>query len=193
MTDARQPTERDRENVRIRQEIAQRQAEEYDRVLAWAEEAFGPGWRPSHRHCLVEIDEEERVRYTPERSKAAATVYTVKNIAGKQRHFTVSEDGKVTECESYQAGFGPMLWEPHSSKGFEQSGTFCHYYRYSLCWAPYERYQPKSAEQLVALRASRQRKKTEREDKKWAADHPLLAWAEAVQREEAEEQRGRSV
>ena len=53
MTDS-QPTDRDRENARIRQEIADRQAQEYEQVQAWAEAAFGPGWRPSHRHFLVD-------------------------------------------------------------------------------------------------------------------------------------------
>lgn len=35
-------------------------------------------------------------------------------------------------------------------------------HRYSLCWAPYELYRPKSAEELAALRASREQKKAER-------------------------------
>jgi hypothetical protein len=40
-----------------------------------------------------------------------------------------------------------------------------------------------------------QRNKVEREEKKWAADHPILAWAEAVHTEEGatEEKRDRSV
>jgi hypothetical protein len=184
------PTARDRENARLRRQIAARQAEEYDQVQAWAEAAFGPGWQPSHRHYLVSIDEEERVRYTGKRPQAAAMVYTVKNNIGEARHFTVSADGKAIECDSYQAGFGPMLWEPHPTRGFTHHGIFCHYHRYSLNWAPYEKYQPKTAEELAALRASRERKKAEREEKKWATDHPLLAWSEAVQRQEQAEENG---
>lgn len=186
-----QPTDRDRENARIRQQIAAHQAQEYDQVQAWAEAAFGPGWQPSHRRYLLEIDEEERVRYTGERPQASATVYTVRHTeTGESRHFTVSSEGKVIECDSYQAGFGAMLQEPHPRKGFVHRGTFCHYHRYSLNWAPYEKYQPKTAEELAALRAGRERKKTEREEKKWAADYPLLAWTEAVQSQEQAEGKG---
>lgn len=185
-----QPTERDRENAILRRQIAARQAEEYDQVKGWAEAAFGPGWQPSHRHYLVEIDEEERVHYTGERPQAAATVYTVKNNAGEQRHFAVSADGKAIECDSCQSGFGPMLWEPHPTRGFTHQGSFCRYHRYSLNWVPYEKYQPKSAEELAALRASRERKKAEREEKKWVTEHPLLAWAERVQREDEKTEKG---
>lgn len=171
-TSITQPTDRDRENARSRQEIADRQAQEYHQVQAWAEAAFGPGWRPSHRHFLIEIDEQERVRYSGERPRAAATVYTVRHAeTGEPRHFTVSADGNVTECESYQAGFGSMLLEPHPTRGFVHRGQFCHYHRYSLCWSSFELYHPKTANQLAALRASRERNKADRAEKKWAKDH----------------------
>jgi hypothetical protein len=173
-----QPTGRDAENAARRQAIAELQAEEYGQVLRWALGAFGPGWEPSHRHFLQEKDEEDRCRRTGERPRAAATVYTVKNAAGGRRHFTVSGDGKVTECESYQAGFGPMLFEPHPTRGFERGGQFCRCHRYSLCWSGYELYRPRSAEQLASLRAGREHGRAERAAKKWAEDHPLLAWAE---------------
>ena len=68
--------------------------------------------------------------------------------------------------ESHEAGFGAMLLEPHPTRGFEHRGQWCRTHRYTLCWAPYELYNPKSAEQLAALRESRERKKAEREDKK---------------------------
>jgi len=74
--------------------------------------------------------------------------------------------------------------EPHPTRGFTHQGSLCHYHRYSLNWAPYEKYQPKTAEELAALRASRERKKAEREEKKWATGHPLLSWAETIQQEE---------
>ncbi len=185
-----QPTDQDRENARIRQEIAERQAREYAQVLEWATTAFGPGWLPRCRHFLVEVDEEERVRYTGERPKAAATVYTVRNKAGQDRHFTV-EDGKVIEHASYQAGFGSMLLEPHPSRGFEHRGQWCRIHRYSLCWAHYDLYAPKSAEQLAERRATRERRKQEREDKRWAEQNPLLAWAERANQPDtpAEEER----
>lgn len=139
----------------------------------------------------MSIDEEERVRYTGERPQAAATVYTVRHAeTGEARHFTVSAEGKAIECDSYQAGFGPLLLEPHPTRGFVHHGSFCHYHRYSLNWAPYKKYQPKTAEQFAALRASRELKKAERDEKKWAAAHPLLAWIETFQREEEKEEQG---
>jgi hypothetical protein len=188
------PTAQDHANARLRCAIAERQACQYAQVLAWAEAAFGPGWLPSHRHFLVEQDAEEVARRTGERSPAAATVYTVKNAAGEQRHFAV-EAGKVVEHESYEAGFGPMLLEPHPTQGFHHQGRWCPYHRYSLCWAPYDQYRPKTAEQLAARRATRERKKAAREEKRWAEDNPLLAWAAAVKAEEqpgTEEGRDRS-
>lgn len=188
-----QPTDQDRNNARIRREIAERQAREYAQVLEWATAAFGPGWLPRCRHFLVEVEEEERVRYTGERAKAAATVYTVSNEAGQDRHFTI-KDGKVMEHASYQEGFGAMLLEPHPSRGFEHRGQWCRIQRYSLCWAPYELYEPKTAEQLAKLRASRERHRQEREDKRWADENPLLAWSERANQHDTpaeEESRGR--
>ncbi len=168
------PTAQDHANARIRREIADRQEVAYDEVLAWAQAAFGDGWLPSHRHFLLDRDEEERARYTGGRPKAAAAVYTVRNAERNTRHFTV-EDGAVVPHESYEAGFGTMLLEPHPSRGFMHQGVFCRVHRYSLCFAPYERYEPKTAEQLAALRASRERNKAVREQKKWEAEHPLWA------------------
>ena len=171
-----QPNRQDVENARIRQEIAERQEREYIECLKWALGAFGPGWLPSHRHFLVSKEEEERHRQTGEKATVAATVYTVKNAAGEARHFSI-ENGKVVKHDSYEAGFGTMLLEPHPTRGFEHRGQWCRTHRYSLCWAPYELYQPKTAEQLAALRESRERKKAEREDSKWAEENPLLASA----------------
>jgi hypothetical protein len=181
--DTPHPTEQDQANARLRQEIADRQARDYAEVLAWAEQAFGAGWLLSHRHYLLDRDEEYRARATGERPHAAATVYTVKNAEGQQRHFMV-EGEKITEHASYQEAFGPMLLEPHATRGFEHQGQWHAIHRYSLCWSPYELYQPKTAEQLAALRANRERRKTEREEKQWAEDNPLLAWADTVQTEE---------
>ena len=169
-------TEHDRENERVRREIADAQLAAYTEVLKWALGAFGSSWIPSHRHFLVDRDEEARVRYTDERPISAATVYTVKNEEGEARHFTV-ENGRVVEHESYEAGFGPMLLEPHPTHGFEHRGQWCRIHRYSLCFAPYDLYTPKAAEQLAALRVERERRKAQREDKKWAEENPL--WAQA--------------
>jgi hypothetical protein len=171
------PTEQDHENARIRQEIAERQRAEYVQVLDLALDAFGPGWFPSHRHFLVQKDAEEEARRTGKRPKAAATVFTVKNEAGEARHFSV-RDGKVVEHANYQEGFGSMLFEPHPTQGFYHRGEFCRIHRYSLCWAPYELYQPRTADELATLRASREKRKSEREERRWAETNPLFAWAD---------------
>ena len=55
-----------------------------------------------------------RHRRTGEKAIPAATVYTVKNDQGDQRHFTVV-DGKVTEVVGYKEGFGTMLLEPDNT------------------------------------------------------------------------------
>jgi hypothetical protein len=169
-------TPQDHENVRVRREIAARQQAEYDACLAWATAAFGPNWLPSHRHYLVEKNEEKHARKTGQRPQAAATVFTVKNAAGQARHFTLG-DGGMVEHASYEAGFGPMLLEPHPARGFEHRGQFCPTHRYSLCFAPYAVYAPMTAAQLAALRATRERKRSEREDERWAEQYPLFAIA----------------
>src|ERR1051325_4441661 len=169
-------TAQDEANARMRQPIAARFEEEYLQCLAWAEEAFGEGFLPSHRHFLVDKADEDRCRKTGERLTAAKTVYTVKNDKGERRHFTV-EDGQVVAHASHEAGFGDMLNEPHPTMTIEVKGEKVHPHRYSLCWASIELYHPKSAEQLAALRATRKANKKKRDDEKWAQDTPLLFYA----------------
>ncbi len=179
------PTQQDHDNAVTRQAIAERQMQDYCQVLLWALGAFGPGFVPSHRHFLVSKEEEERVRYTGERPTAAATVYTVKNAEGVRRHFTIVE-GQVVEHESYEAGFGSMLLEPHPTRGFEHRGVFYRTHRYNLCFAPFVLYEPKSAEQLAALRISRERGKAAREERRFQEENPLLAWSALNQQNEDE-------
>jgi hypothetical protein len=176
---------RDRENEQIRREVAERFEREIAQVRAWAQSVFGKGWEPAHRHFLVEIDEEDRARSANERPTPAATVYTVKNKAGEQRHFTV-RDGKVVPCSGYEEGFGDMLHEKHPTRGFEHKGKWAAYGRFSLCWGWYEEYSPKTAEQLAALRASREKGKADRADRKFEQDNPLLAQA-GITRQDLEE------
>jgi hypothetical protein len=184
MTKPSEPTLQDHANAALRQEIAARQQAEYDQVLAWAKNTFGRGWEPSGRHYLVDHDEEDRVRYTDERPVVAATVFMVKNWVGRKRHFTVDAEGKVTEYATWEQGFGDMLLEPHPTRTIEVRGQQVHPHRYSLCWAGYELYEPKTAEQLASLRVNRERGKAEREEKRWAAENPLLAWAERANQQD---------
>jgi hypothetical protein len=110
------PTEQDRENARVRREIAERQQAEYDACLALALGAFRPGWLPSHRHLLVAKEGEERSRRGGGSPRATATVHTVRNAAGEARHFTADADGTVVRHESYEDAFGAMLLEPHPAR-----------------------------------------------------------------------------
>jgi hypothetical protein len=132
-----------RPRSRIERDLArfhEQPAGEYAQVLAWAEQAFGPGWRPSYRHYLVEADEEDRVRRTGEEPRITATLYTVKNAARKRRHFTV-EDGRIVEHAGYKEVFGPLLMEPHPTRGFQRDGKWCPIRRYTLCSSPYDQFR----------------------------------------------------
>src|ERR1700730_14549296 len=129
--------------------------------------------------ATFEKQEEERSRREGTPAKAAATVYTVRHEqTGAKRHFVVGEDGGVKQVADYKEGFGPMLLEPHPTAGFTHNGQFVRTHRYSLCWAPFELYHPKTADQLAGQRATRERNKAERAEKKWQEDNPLLAWAD---------------
>lgn len=170
-----EPTERDRENARIRQAIADVQERQWQECYLLALGAFGPGWLPSGRHFLVAKDEEDACRKSGAKPKPAATVYTVKKD-GQKRHFTV-EDGTVVEHDNYEAAFGAMLLEPHPTQTMEVRGEIVHPHRYSLCFAAYERYHPRSAKELAALRASRGQKRDERDAKREAREFPLFVEA----------------
>jgi hypothetical protein len=184
---APEPTDQDRHNAAVREAIAARQREEYDLVLLWAVGKFGPGWLPSGRHFLVDKADEDRCRRTAERPVPAATVYTVRREDGAKRHF-IARDGLVTEVSGYEEGFGPMLQEPHPSMRIDVRGQLVAPHRYSLCWAPIEKYTPRSADQLAAARVTRERNKAIKEQAKFERDFPL--WAE-IERHEKEEGRGR--
>ncbi len=90
----------------------------------------------------------------------------------------------MTECSGYEEGFGPMLLERHPTMTIEVRGEKVHPHRYSLCWAPIETYQPRSAEQLAAARSTRERNKAAREQQKYEREYPLFA--EIERQEEAE-------
>jgi hypothetical protein len=119
------------------------------------------------------------------------TVFTVKNAAGERRHFMIVGASPV-ECESMEAGFGPMLLEPHPTRTITVRDQHVHPYRYSLCWSAFERYEPRTAEQLAQLRANRERRRQERQQLRWVEENPLLAWAERGRQDDlpAEEEGG---
>jgi hypothetical protein len=95
----------------------------------------------------------------------------------------------LAKATNYETLFGDMLHEKHPTRTMEFRGEQVPVPRYELCWAALEIYRPRDAEQLAALRVSRERGKQERSDRKFAEENPLLAWIEKVNQEEAENQR----
>jgi hypothetical protein len=162
MTDPVQPSPLDIENAARRREIADRFRREYEDALSLATSLFGPGWEPTGKHFLLDRDHEADCRRTGQRPVPAATVITVRNAEGRKRHFRA--DGEPRECETVEAGFGEMLYEPHPTKRFTWNEKEIAPHRYSLCWGWFEPdYKPKSAEQLAAARERREEKAVERE------------------------------
>jgi len=170
VTDA-QPTAQDIANAERRRLIASRLQAEYDQAVAWATEVFGPGWSPRGRHSLVDKAEETRARKAGDKMQAAATVYDARNDQGETRHFKLV-DGRPVECADYKEGFAAMLFEPHPTLGFvDQTGKWHAYHRFSLYWAGFELYEPRSAESLAASRVKREERKIEKQ----AEEFPLFA------------------
>jgi hypothetical protein len=77
-----------------------------------------------------------------------------------------------------------LLDEPHPTRTVEFRDRKVPVAKYELCWSALELYHPKTAEQLAALRASRERGKAVREERKFQEENPLLAWADRQRQEE---------
>lgn len=165
-----EPSAQDLRNAENRRAIADRQAQEYGQVLAWAMGKFGPGWLPNGRHYLLDKQVEDDCRKTGERPVAAATCYTVRNCVGRKRHFMVN-DGVVKEVSGYAEGFGDMLNESHPTMTIEVRGQRVAPGRFSLCWGAIELYTPQSAESLAAARERREERKVDKD----AIENPLFS------------------
>ncbi len=178
-----QPTEQDRQNAAIRRVIADRQAAEYDEAQALADAALGPGYTPWMRLSLIDSDHHRTRNTTP-----VATAFKV--CRGEQRlsensvYLRRMPDGQVRRADSYEPLFGELLHEPHPTRRLEIRGELVPAPRWTLVWSALERYQPRTAEELAALRESRERKKAEREAKRWQEENPLWAWAERAKAED---------
>jgi hypothetical protein len=184
MTPASEPTERDRENARIRQEIAARQAEEYAEAERLALAALGPGWTPWMKLTLIDSDYHRCGNRAP-----VATVYKVyhgdKKLSENAVYLRRLPDGQIRQAASYEPLFGDLLHEKHPTRTLEIQGRQVSASRYSVLWSALERYEPLSAQALAARRVSRERNRAQRAEKQWQAENPLLAWAERMQSEEA--------
>ena len=183
MTPASEPSERDRANARIRQEIAARQAEEYAEAERLALAALGPGWTPWMKLTLVDSD-----YYRCGSRAPVATVYKVyhgdKKLSENAVYLRRLPDGQIRQAASYEPLFD-KLHEPHPTRTIEVRGRRVPCPRYTVFWSALERYEPLSPEALAARRLSRERNRAQRAEKQWQAENPLLAWAERMQSEEA--------
>ncbi len=171
-----EPSDRDRRNAAIRQIIAERQNAEYAEVLKLALGALGPGWTPWMKLTLVESDHRQTGNVEP-----VATAYKV--YRGEQRltenavFLRRLPDGQVLKADNYEELFGELLTENHPSRVLDFKGRQAPYPRWTLCWSALERYTPRSADALAALRISRQQGREVREHGKFAEENPLFAQA----------------
>ena len=188
-----QPTDQDWENARIRQEIAQRQAEAYGEAQRLALAVLGPGWTPWMKLTLIDSDHRRNGDTQP-----VATIYKVYRGEDRLTENSVflrrMPNGQVVKADSYEPLLCDLLHEKHPTRTVEVRGQSMAVAKYELCWSALELYHPKTAEELARARASREQRKEARQDKRWAEENPLLAWAKRANQQDApmqEEGRGR--
>jgi hypothetical protein len=168
------PTHQDIENARRRQQIAARQAEEYAEVERLASEALGPGWTPWMKLSLIDSDHRRTGNTEP-----VATVYKVyrgdERLTEHSAYVRRMPDGEVLYADTYEPLFGELLQEKHPTRTVEVRGQRVPVDRYELCWSALELYEPKSAEELAASRATRERKAEARAVTHAMEANPLFA------------------
>ena len=177
------PTDQDRRNAELRANVASKQNDQYQEAALLALATLGPGWKPWMKLTLIDADHRQSGN-----REAAATVFKVyrgdEKISDNAMFIRKMPDGRLMKNQRYEPLFGDMLFEAHPYKTMEVRGQIVPVGRYELCWSAVDIYRPKSADQLGALRESRERGKTARDEKRWAEANPLLAWAERHDSEE---------
>jgi hypothetical protein len=172
-----QPTEQDRRNAEIRAEIAAKQNAEYAEAEMLALGKLGPGYTPWMKLVLLDSNYHRNANTEP-----AAVVFKVyrgeEQLTENSVYLRKMPDGQVLVADSYEPLFGNLLSENHPTRRLEIKGQMVPAPRWTLCWSALERYVPKTAVVLAALRASRERGKAEREQRKFEEENPLLAWSE---------------
>jgi len=177
----------------MREEIADRQQAEYRHAEALALRKLGPGWIPWMKLTLVSADDCRPTGKDDPAPFPVAVAYKVTCGKGEDRLDRFLRElptGEVVSSGWYEDVFCGLLEEKHPTRTVEVGGRRVPGKRYQLYWSALELYHPRSADQLAALRVSRERKKAERAEKKWAADNPLLAWAERANQDEGPEEQG---
>ncbi len=182
-----EPTEQDKENAALREAIAARQNAEFEKAQALADRTLGPGYTPWMRLDLIPSDHHQTADTTP-----VATAYKVckGDLKLSEKSFFLREmpGGLVQVAESYEPLFGDLLDDPHPTRKLELlRGEVVAAPRWTLVWRALELYHPKDAEQLAALRVSREAGKTRRADAKFAEKSPLLSQA-GIRRKDVEDE-----
>jgi hypothetical protein len=181
MTDQPQPTDKDRENFARRRVIATRQQAQLDQAARLAR-TLGVGWVPSMKLSLFLAGDCNKPTGPDDPAPVPVTVaYRVGRwVMGEHLVRFVRElpDGQVLASERYDDVFQGMLEEKDPERRMEIRGQKVPCKRFQLYWSSLDVMEPRTAEELAALRASREQGKARRAEKKWAADNPLLAWAE---------------
>jgi hypothetical protein len=124
--------------------------------------ALGPGFKPWQKISVIDSD----FRRTGD-DTSRAVVYKLysadERLSENAVYIRQMPDGTVKKAYGYQSLIEELLDEPHPTKTVEYRGRKVPVARYELHWSALELYTPRSAEQLAALRVSREQKKAERE------------------------------
>ena len=177
------PSPTDIRNAEYRAKVAREQNTAYREAALLALRILGPGFKPWMKLSLIPSDHRETGDTTP-----AAVVFKVyrgdERTSDNAMFIRKMPDGSFKKAASYEPLFGDLLTEAHPTKTMEIRGEQVPIGRYELVWSAIELYKPRDAEALAAARVVREKNKAERADRKFAEDHPLLAFAERAQEEE---------
>jgi hypothetical protein len=180
-----EPTERDRKNAEFRQAVADRQQAEYADAMRMALAVLGPGFQPWMKVSVVDSDYRRTGDDTPR-----AVVY--KLYSGEQRlseyavYIRQMPDGTVKKAYGYRSLIEELLEEPHPTRTVEFRGRRVPVARYELHWSALELYHPRDADQLAALRISREQKKAARAEATHRSDNPLFTTRAERNRDEGQ-------
>jgi hypothetical protein len=175
---APQPTAGDIENAERRREIAEAQFAEYSYCMRLALGALGLGWTPWMKLVLLESDYHQNRDRPPVVGGVVYKVYRGElKLSENSVYLMERPDGTVRKADRYEQLFGALLDEPHPTRTLEIRGEHVPAPRWSVCWSALDLYEPRTAEELAALRVSREQGRVQRETKEWAEAHPLFVWA----------------
>lgn len=169
------PTDQDRRNAEMRQQVAAKQNAAYDEAQDLADATLGPGYSPWMKLSLLDSGYHQGGSHEP--VAVAFKVYRGElKLSDNSVYLRELPDGTVKQADNYEELFGDLLKEAHPTRTLTLlGGQVVPAPRYSVTWSALERYEPRNAAQLAALRESRERKKAEREQQAYVREYPLFA------------------